>query len=282
MTAPTNNVLFGHPIYSDPSVSFTPTFSGGSWNASFPLANLQTRYLDGSNVARSSDALAASTKFDTDLKTTRTVRVIAILVSNITKSSTPTIRIQAGNDNTFAVNLYDSTVVSYWPTGLTAEQAVGTNVWYMAIVPSGTAALRYVRVLLVDTANTDGYLNVARFCVCNGWQPDANMEYGLKQSWDTSTSEQETDGASFIYNRRNGRRVFQFRLPGITDADTLAYPWQMQRILGKDGQFVFVFDPTDAATGYERNCLAVFREISAMEYAVYNRQNVPLTIREEL
>ena len=282
MTPPANNVLFGHPIWSDPSVSYTPTFSGGSWEAAFPLTNLATRYLDGSNVARSTDATSANTKFDTDLKTTRTVRVIAILVSNITKTSTPTIRIQAGNDNTFATNLYDSTAVSYWPTGLTAEQAVGTNVWFMAIVPSGTAALRYVRVLLVDTANADGYLNVARFCVCNGWQPESNAEYGLKQLWESPSTETETDGSSFIYNARAGRRVFQFTLPMMSESDTLSYPWQMQRLLGKSGQFVFVHDPTDTTYGFERSFLAVFKDISPVDYAFYGRQNVPLTIREEL
>lgn len=282
MTAAANNILLGYPIYSDPSVSFTPTFSGGSWNASFPLTNLATRYLDGSNVARSADALAASTKFDTDLKTTRSIRVLAILISNVTKTSTPTVRFQVGNDNTFAVNLYDSTALSYWPTGLSAEDAVGLNVWYVVVVPTSVAASRYVRTLIVDTGNADGYVNVARFCVCGGWQPESNAEYGLKQLWQSPTTEQETDGASFIYNARNGRRLFQFTFPMMTDADTLTYPWKMQRLLGKSGQFVFVFDPTDSTYGFERNFLAVFSDISALDYAFFGRQHVPLTIREEL
>lgn len=70
------NCLFGWPVWSDVGILYTPTLSGGSWNANLPLTNLQDRRL--AKVARSSSAAITSTLFDVDLKATRNVRLVAI------------------------------------------------------------------------------------------------------------------------------------------------------------------------------------------------------------
>ena len=67
----------GRPIFGYPNHADVATLSGGSWEASLPLANLQHRLL--SRVARSTDAALASTQFDADLGSTgRAVRIAAL------------------------------------------------------------------------------------------------------------------------------------------------------------------------------------------------------------
>lgn len=65
---------------------YTPTLSGGSWEAGLPLTNLQDRRLH--RVARSTDAAVASTVFTVDLGTDRAVRLVAIPKHNISAAGT--------------------------------------------------------------------------------------------------------------------------------------------------------------------------------------------------
>jgi hypothetical protein len=195
------------------------------------------------------------------------------------------IRIAAGLQTLAAMQtmVYDSGWIASYPSGHTAETLQGMNVAFVQIVNGQTGFTgQYWSVQIDDASNAAGYVELARLCVCGGWQPDGNAQYGLEQRWDSPTTAEETDAASFIYNARPGRRLFAYTLPMMLDADTLSYPWRMQRILGKSGQFLFVFDPTDSANMHERACLCVFEDLSPLKYAFLGRQDVPLGIREEL
>lgn len=80
-----SNAVFGYPIYSDPTATFVPTFSGGSWSGTLPLTNLADRRL--AKVARSSSAALADTRFAVDLKAARRVGVIAIPKSTLSTAA---------------------------------------------------------------------------------------------------------------------------------------------------------------------------------------------------
>lgn len=92
-----SNCLFGWPIYSDPSVTVTPTFLAGigSWSASLPLTNLQDRRL--AKVTRSSTAAVADTVFQMVLAASRTVKLFAIPDHNLSQSATLRVRGVNGN-----------------------------------------------------------------------------------------------------------------------------------------------------------------------------------------
>jgi len=107
------NCAFGWPIYSDASTTYTPTFSGGTWDATLTLANLADRRL--ALVARSSAATYASTQFDVDLKTARQVGLIAIPKHTISTAGSARFR---GTNKT---PIFDSLTV-----GDSAWTAIGT------------------------------------------------------------------------------------------------------------------------------------------------------------
>lgn len=67
--------IFGFPNFADTDY-YTVDVFGGSWTTGLPLTNLQDRFM--TKVARSADALAASTQFEAYLGTTRDIRLIGI------------------------------------------------------------------------------------------------------------------------------------------------------------------------------------------------------------
>lgn len=273
------NMLFGWPIYSDVGVTYTPALSNGSWSSSLPLTNLQDRRLH--KVARSADALAASTKFDVDLGVARDVRVLAVLVPNITKSATPTIRWRGSTVSNFATSVYDSGTVSCWPTGMTAETVNGLNVW-LTTIPSAAQTARYWRCELTDTGNTDGYLDVARAIIAGGFQPTVNMQYGAELGLEGTTTREVTDGGAALYNARPVRRTFMGVLDDMTEAEALASFFAMQHQLGTSGQLFAVWDSADTTYLWQRAFLAVLREVSPLQNATLARHRASFALVEEL
>lgn len=271
------NCVFGWPIYSDVGVTYTPTLSGGSWNSSLPLTNAQDRRL--AKVARSSDALAASTQFDADLGVSRSIRVIAVLLPNITTAAE--IRVRASAVSDFSTTVYDSGTAAAWPSGIDAEESEGMNVWTTLVLPAAQSG-RYVRIEVTDTTNTDGHVDVARVVVAGGWQPTINMAEGAKLGLVSETERSVTDGGAAIYNDRPRRRTMTFDIEDLPSDEALERGFDMQRIAGTSRQMYFVFDPDDTSHMHRRAFLATLRELTAVEYPYYNRGSIPFQLTEEL
>lgn len=274
--------VFGWPIYSDTSASYSPSLSGGSWSSSLPLANLQDRRLG--KIARSADATAASTKIIIDLGVARSVGVLAVLIPNLTKSSTPTIQWKGGTSSG-ASDVYNPGAVQAWPTGVTLEDVTKSdgsqqNIWLTTVPPSPQTA-RYWELDIVDTANSDGYLNVARLCICGAFTPTVNVNDGDRQSYESDTVRSVTPGGAALYDVRASRRAAQFSIENLPTSDIYASVRAMQRRLGLSGQFLWIPDPADTTYGYERNFLAVMRELGPLE-SQSTRYNTTFSVVEEL
>lgn len=80
------------------------TLTGGSWQASLPLTNLQNRQVQ--KVARSSNTQTSSTQFRIDLGQSRTIGVAALVVHNISVSGK--VRITASDSTSAWTNLATS------------------------------------------------------------------------------------------------------------------------------------------------------------------------------
>jgi len=274
-----SNCIFGFPIYSDVGVTYTPTLSGGSWSASLPLTNLQDRRL--SKVARSTNALAASTTFDVDLGVARAVRVVSLPKHTI--SSAGTIRVRGSNTaGVFTSPGYDSGTVTVWPAGITAETSEGMNLGFVAIVPVAAVAMRYWRIEITDTTNPAGYVDIGRLVIAAGWQPTINLAYGARIGVETDTTREVTDGGAAIYNEKPKRRTAVFTIENLPELEAMTSPFDMMRIVGTSRQLMFVFDPADTTLMHRRSFLAVMRELSPIEFPYYGVGNVPFSLTEEL
>ena len=286
------NPMFGYPIHSDNS---NAVFSAGSWETALPLTNLADRRL--AKLARSTDATEASTTFDVDLSVARFISMVAIPKHNLSLSAT--IRIYGDDAADFASPLYDSTAVSAFPNiypaamptwiaaadrdlALTAEDwAAGYPVPFVHILSTATSA-RYWRVVISDTGNADGYVELGRLIVASAYQPTVGIATGAGLGWQTSSSRAETDGGAAFHVDRPRRRVFNFTLPVVDTDEALVHGFEIQRALGTSKQLYFVFDPADTVHMHRRSFLCVLENLSplAMPYTSWVEQ--PMSLIEEL
>ena len=286
------NLMLGYPIHSDNSGA---SFSGGSWSTSLPLTNLADRRL--AKVARSNNALEASTKFDVDLGATRYISMVAIPKHNLSLSAT--VRVYGDDAADFATPLYDSTALDAFgdiypvamPTWiaaadrdqqLTAEDwAAGYPVSFVHVLSAPTSA-RYWRVVISDTGNADGYVELGRLVIASAYQPTINMAKGAGFGWQTSSTRGETDGGAAFFVDRPRRRIFNFALPMVDTDEALVHGVELQRVLGTSGQLFFIFDPADTVHMHRRAFLCVLESLSplAMPYSSWVEQ--PVSLIEEL
>lgn len=277
--------IFGFPTHSDAwGPSYTPALSGGSWLAALPLTNLQDRRLH--KVARSADALAASTKFTVDLGVARAVRVLALVNHNI--SSAGTVRFRGYSDAGLTTLVYDSTAINAWPSSVaaawaaTAAEAYQNYVRTALHVAATAQSARYWLVEVSDTGNSDGYVQIGRLMICGGYEPTYHYAPGKKLGWETSSSRQETDGGAVIHNRRARRRVVQCAFENTPLNESLAYVFEMQKELGTDGQLFVVLDPDDATNLHRQSFLCTMKELTALEARNYQYNHTYFALIEEL
>lgn len=279
-----NNCVFGWPDFTQATPLHTPTAAGGAWTAGLPVSNVLDRRL--SRVARSVDASSDSTVLLFDLGTTRQIGLISMLIPNITVSAVPTVRFLVFSDAAYTVNVYNSGFLQAIPTGLTVEDLTGAdgsrmNLWQTHVL-SAAQTQRYVAINIVDTANADGYVDVARVIIAGAFSPaiNTNISDGAKHQLQDDTVRTVTEGGAALYNAKRGRRTDSFAIDDFVDSDA-ALVRQMQRRLGKSGQFFWVPDPADTVYGYQRNYLAVMEELGALT-ANSTRTNGEFSVLEEL
>lgn len=267
--------FFGWPVYNDASVLATPSYSRGSWLASLPLTNLSDRRL--AQVARSSDATAASTQFDVDLNASRGVALVAIPKHTMTTTGTWRVRGYTGAGHT--TNVYDSGTLTPFPSGLNLEDIQGLNV-PAVVLPSVSA--RYWFIELTDTGNPAGYVDVSRLIIAGGFQPTVNILQGSGQGLEDLTTRSETDGGAALFTVRSKRRTVVATLDEMQEAEMFTSFWKMQKQLGISGQLFFMWDSADTTYKHDRAFLAVFKQLEPITMAAWPRYRAPFQLVEEI
>lgn len=271
-----SNLLLAYPNWADVSVLFTPVLSAGSWNASLPLSNLQDRRL--AKVARSTDATTGSTQFRIDLGVARAVRLIALPTHNFTSAATVEVN---GGTSAGASDVYNGAAVAAYPAGETAETLEGLNTGYVLVLPSSLTA-RYWTVLINDTANPAGYVELGRLFVGDAYQPTINAAYGLQQGWEDDSTAEISDGGAAIVEERRMRRTATFTLPQVPVNEALVNLFPLAHRQRTTRQCYFVFDAGDTTHLFRRSFLCRQRQLSAFAMDTFDRYEHPVGLVEEL
>lgn len=271
-----SNIIFGFPLFSDDSVSFTPAYSAGSWQASLPLANLKDRYLQ--KVARSTNALAASTVGQVDLGVARDIRVLALVGVNLTGAAT--VRWMLGT-SAGGTQVHDSGAKTMSFSAVSAEDRDGLTISHIYVLPAALSA-RHVRFEIVDTANPAGYVQVGRLVVAGGYQPTFNPDYGATLGLQTATTRNDSEDSAALFDVRPIRRYCVGVLSDIPENEAFTKAWLMQRRLGKHGQLFLVWDPADTTLMHERSFLGVFEDVSALEFPYFAVNKMAFKVVEEI
>lgn len=270
------------------------TLSGGSYEASLPLDNAKDR--DLTKVARSTDALAASTQFTAAMTAQRPIKVIGLIRANCSRDATYRFRVYTDAGLTDLV--HDSGTLDAWPAwmypfgymdwsdpefwdGRPATEDLGDFSQDIIYPLSVTTVGRYIKVEITDTANADGYVEFGRLFIADGWQPTWNMAEGASIGHeDLSTLAQSPAGKEF-HTERDVRRVMRFQLPHLTEYEG-ARAFDMQRIAKTIHEVLVVWDPDDLADVKRRGFMGRMRQLSAIEYPFYETNSTAFEIQEIL
>lgn len=270
------------------------TLSGGSWFSTLPLTNLQDRRLG--KLARSTDALEASTTFDIDLGSTRLLRVFALCGHNFSAAATRRFQFSAVED--FSSVVLDTGWVDVWPevypfgtvgwgspnfwSGRYSEEEIaGYNASAVHIFDQSTNA-RYVRVEISDEANLSGYVQMARVFVGDGWQPTRNMVYGASIGWIDRTGVQEARSGAEYFDIQRMPRIARFDLPAMSESEAMSNAFDIQRAMGTAGEMFFIWDPDDTTHALRRQFLCRLRGVSPITNPGPDRWSAPWEAKELL
>lgn len=283
------NVIFAHPNRADEA-----TYSGGNWQPSLPLENLQDRFLD--HVARSAGLAVTDTTFDVDFGQPRPIRVLALVAHNASPSAS--VRIIGATDPSFdpAYVKTDTGVQDMWPTIFSA----GTVEWeydsfwygvpsaderedYPAVyihVFAAPVVAQYWRVEIDDPANADGHFDLGRLVMSPGWQPDWNMSLGVSLGVEDPTKVTESLGGARFFDTRPKRRVARFSLNHLSTVEAYERAFDMVQSLGKAGEVFVVLDPQDDRNLLRRAFLARLAESGNLTRPDKARYTMQFTLNE--
>jgi hypothetical protein len=283
------NILIAYPNRTDQG-----TLSGGSWQPTLPLDNLKTRvYLQ---VARTTNAALASTKFDVDLGKTRMVGVMALVAHNL--SVLAKVRLTGSEDPAFATTTVTSGWVSVWPAGMIPddqlewtddyfwlgvisdeERAAYNTPFSISITPTPS---RYWRIEIDDTANTAGYVQIGRLFLGDGWQPEYNYDYGAGESFVDDSPVEQAQGGTEYFDTRGKRRQHSYTLSNMPKAEAYARALEMQRLVGTSSELLLIPDPEDAINGPRRNMVCRLQRLSPITHTNFDRYQCQLVLQELL
>lgn len=277
------NIILSYPNRADAA-----TITGGSWSGALPVTNLANREVW--KVARSTDTLPASTKFNVDIGTSKPLRCFALANHNMSASATwrVTLGSTAGNDDIYDSgwqNVWKITfddVVEWesitWWSGVAGDEYLRSPYAAMHAAPDIYTA-RHVTVEVDDPANVDNYVQIGRVFAGSALQPTYNAAYGLQDGIkDLSTTDAAESGAFWGTERRR-MRYTSLVLGWVTPTEA-QYIQEMQRSLGTLGEVLYIPYPADMGASQRWGYIGRMSELSPIDYPYYRVRSLPIKLEE--
>ncbi len=254
-----SNMLISSTNVVDSAASIT----ADSEVATLPVENLQNQQLV--RVYRS-DA-ATTVEIDVDFGQSKVVDFIALIRHNISQAGTIRWRLSTVSD--FATTVYDSGVIDVWPV----VEEFGTLPWgvfsWGGFLSSSVAAdypissyavldddvvARYLRINIVDSSNTDGYIQAGRLICGPSYRPSTNYGFGAQFEFvDESRVVKSRGGQTFVDEVERFRRA-RFELINLPEAEIFGNVFNnidRQRGISKD--ILIIPQPDDVSTWITQN-----------------------------
>lgn len=271
------------------------TLSGGSWAATLPLANLQTRQVQ--KVARTTGVTLANTQFVADMGAAKSINCVALVVHNLSADSK--VRITAATSATFVAPEYQSAWVDVWPAGvipislleweddnfwlgtMTAEARAGYNSPFLHVLPQDQF-LRYWKIEIDDTTNAAGYIHLGRLFMAQSWQPKYNMAYGASLGYDDPTEISTSLTGAEYFDVRGKYRSHRFSLEALSADEVHTKVLEMQRLSGTSAEVLVVPNKDDASTFVQRSFVGRLKSLSPVAQPNYSMFSTSIEIKELL
>lgn len=280
-----------------PNLIDSCTVSGGSWMSTLPATNVQNRRI--SKVARSSNTLTTSTIFNIDQGASSPVAIecIGLVAHNLSVSAK--VRIRGDDAADFASVIYNSGWLDVWSSGVIPQDLLeweDDNFWLGTISQNAIAGyrapfthyltaaspLRYWRIELDDTGNTDGWLQIGRVFIGQVWQPAYNMSYGMTFGYEDATALESSLTGEEFFDIRTRTRLHKFSLDFLSKEEAYSYILNMQQILGTSGEILISGDRSDTANTPRMCFLGRMKTLSPLGTPHHNVYSAQFEIKEIL
>lgn len=223
------------PIIGYPSLNaqhkFTADSTFGVFNAAYPRRNMFSDNMKA--VARTFDATLASTIIQLEeIGANMMIGAIALIKTNLSLAATIRIEITAGPDSGF---------ISVFPSG-----DRGDGSFYYLFNPE--VASGGIKISINDTANTDGYIEIAYIHVSRMFQLSSNYVAGAGRGRSFRSTSTQIQNGRKIFSRRPSFRTFQgtYRINNsdmFHDENGLYDLW---RFADRDDPFLLFTRPDDS------------------------------------
>jgi hypothetical protein len=275
------------------NVADAATLSGGSWQATLPLPNLQQPAL--ARVARSNSAAEANTFIDIDLGATpAVVRCLGFVRHNLSQDATVTITAGTfpGASDKYVAGL------AAWPRVYSyADLAYGHPNWWNGRVGAAEAAqypmkfihdtgvnllARYWRIQISDVSNAAGYVQMARLFMGALWSTAVNYSPGASLGWQPNTREERSLAGALYFDEKPSMRVFDFSVDGLTDAEAYGRILDLQRTHGISGELLVIPDSDDGTRRHRRDIWGRMRRFDPIANFALGLHRMGITVEEFL
>jgi len=240
------------------------TLSGGSWTAGHPLTELQKRELAA--YAESSSASSSDTKIIFDHGSAKAAQCFAVFAHNI-EDAAATITVTRGTTSG-ASDVYSGSAMPCWPFTPLNSDYDGSFFGIIVVTPQPTTA-RYTQIAI----STSAVVRIGRPFV----GPVFSAGIGVTKradDWlpDFSNVDRIENGADWVASRARWRHP-AIEYGALTRSESSLLQ-EVQRTHGITGEFVFLSDTVDRSEMQQYGCLAMMRQLSALEYPFWNHNSV--------
>jgi hypothetical protein len=246
--------------------------------------NTNTNYIID-NVKKDTKGLVwrtnnASTSSNIRLSWTTAQTISAVILPYTNLSATATITITLYSDAAFTTQVFTSGAVAAVPAVLEDQSTATANYRYAfgggncaRVYFTQTANCRGMQISIVDTANTDTYLEVSRIIAGTYWSPLYNTEFGLAVGIQDSSTKIRTQTGNLVTDIGTSNKTLTFNLSYMvnTDRDIL---FNIIRTIGtRKSIYVSLFpqdsEPTKEQTYQVYGRLSDLATITNPMYSVY-------------
>jgi hypothetical protein len=171
---------------------------------------------------------------------------------------------------------------NFWLGTLSQEARAGFQSPYILRLPN-VENMRYWRVEISDTSNSDGYVQIGRLFMARGWTPTINYTYGASLGYQDPTPVETSLSGAEYFDIRSKFRVFTFKLDYISDTDAYSYALELQRLAGISGEVLIIPDGgEDLAQQPLRSFVGRLRQIGSVSQPQPTTYSVNFEVKELL
>jgi len=268
------------------------SLSGGSWHATYGLANLTDLPL--SFVARSASLSTAHTQMLGVMAKPRLVSVVTLVGHN--GSLNGSARVRYYEDAAATSLVHDMGEQPIWPivypletciwgceqwwTGkYTADEIAGYR-WTRAFRLDSPVMARAIKVDIDDTSNPAGFFQLGMLDVALGSQWGVNFGYDKQFGFDDLTELQRASGGEEYATDAAIKRIVTGQYNGLNHDEAMTGPFEMQRQLRKKKPFVFMPFPASPLHHLRDTILCRQVELPMLSHIRHRRDRYRFTYRE--